>query len=110
MKYFNLCFALVFSAYLLNSQSGPAYPNRCGTEVPTQQWEAEFQKLIHADALNKAKKQPALRTIPVIIHVVHNGVSVGQYPNLSQAQLISQIKVLNDDYAGIGYNNGNYNP
>lgn len=42
--------------------------------------------------------------IPVIIHVVHGGQAVGTYPNLAQGQLNSQIQVLNDDYAGTGFN------
>jgi len=46
--------------------------------------------------------------IPVIIHVIHGGVPVGTYPNLLQGQLNSQIQVLNDDYAGVGYNSTLY--
>jgi hypothetical protein len=46
--------------------------------------------------------------IPVIIHVIHGGQTPGTYPNLAQGQLNSQIQVLNDDYAGVGYNSSTY--
>ena len=36
--------------------------------------------------------------IPVVVHVVHNGESVGTGPNISEAQVQSQIEVLNEDF------------
>lgn len=36
--------------------------------------------------------------IPVIVHVVHDGEAVGTGTNLSQAQINSQIEVLNEDF------------
>ncbi len=36
--------------------------------------------------------------IPVVVHVVHNGESVGSGRNISLAQIQSQIDVLNEDY------------
>lgn len=85
-------------------------PNHCGTEVPTLEWENEFQKLIKARQNENAgnRAQSALFTIPVIIHVIHGGQAVGTYPNLPQAQLVSQIQALNNDFAGAGFNSGNY--
>jgi len=40
----------------------------------------------------------SLITIPVVVHVVHNGQSVGSGANISQAQVESQIDVLNEDF------------
>jgi PKD repeat protein len=37
-------------------------------------------------------------TIPIIVHVVHNGEAVGAGRNLSQAQVQSQIATLNEDF------------
>lgn len=37
-------------------------------------------------------------TIPIIVHVVHNGEAVGTGTNISQAQIQSQIDVLNEDF------------
>ncbi len=91
-------------------QSGNTSKNICGTEVPSQQWETQFQDLVkqvqEAKAANKT--QGIVYTIPVIIHVIHGGQAVGTYPNIAQGQLNSQIQVLNNDYGGIGFNSGNY--
>ncbi|MDX2001727.1 MAG: M43 family zinc metalloprotease [Chitinophagales bacterium] len=37
-------------------------------------------------------------TIPVVVHVIHNGDAVGSNENISQAQVNSQIAVLNRDF------------
>lgn len=37
-------------------------------------------------------------TIPIVVHVVHNGEAVGTGLNISQAQVQSQIDVLNEDF------------
>ena len=36
--------------------------------------------------------------IPVVVHVIHNGEAVGSGTNISDAQILSQIKVLNSDF------------
>ena len=46
-------------------------------------------------------------TIPVIFHIVHSGQSVGTGSNLAQARLVSQLQILNADYAGTGYGSVN---
>ncbi|NBL64645.1 T9SS type A sorting domain-containing protein [Flavobacterium sp. NST-5] len=51
----------------------------------------------------------AVITIPVVVHVIHNGQSVGNTANISDARILSQITVLNEDYRRIqgtpGFNN-----
>ncbi len=37
-------------------------------------------------------------TIPVVVHVIHNGDALGSNENISDAQVRSQITVLNQDY------------
>ncbi|WP_028524285.1 M43 family zinc metalloprotease [Runella limosa] len=37
-------------------------------------------------------------TIPVVVHVIHNGEAVGVGRNISQAQIQSQIETLNEDF------------
>jgi len=88
----------------------------CATEVPTQQWEAQFQQLIteylqqnpaEAKTMSNASMMSGY-SIPVIMHVIHGGQAVGTYPNLAQGQLNSQVTVLDNDFSGIGQNVGNY--
>lgn len=48
-------------------------------------------------------------SIPVVVHVIHNGEALGTARNISQAQVLSQIETLNEDFrrrAGTnGFNN-----
>ncbi|WP_314513943.1 M43 family zinc metalloprotease [Xanthocytophaga agilis] len=37
-------------------------------------------------------------TIPVIVHIIHNGEAVGQGRNISAAQVQAQLAVLNEDF------------
>ncbi|QHT65536.1 PKD domain-containing protein [Rhodocytophaga rosea] len=45
-----------------------------------------------------ARTEAEVITIPIVVHVVHNGESVGQGTNISAAQVQSQIDVLNEDF------------
>lgn len=54
------------------------------------------------------QRASAVRVIPVVVHVIHKGEALGTGSNISDAQVISQITTLNNDYrkkAGTrGYN------
>ena len=77
----------------------------CGFTAPSDESIEWLNKAVEQLTLEKiAGKQMATRTIPVIIPVVHAGEAIGVFPNLSTTQLVSQIKVVIDDYAGKGYN------
>jgi hypothetical protein len=119
----SLFFSVTTTAQNLSKQN-PNYiqgpPQRtCGTEIPSQQWEDLLQKKvaeflaanpeIGAEAKQgSGNSTQAVYTIPVIIHVIHGGQAIGTFPNLAQGQLNSQVTVLNNDFAGVGQNIGNY--
>ncbi len=106
-----LAFSCIFlAAFNMDAQLSSEQPQPfCATPIPDQQWEAEFSKLVvQTKAQQSTNKQQALYTIPVIIHVIHGGQSVGTYPNLANGQLVSQIQSLNYDFGGIGYNSSFY--
>lgn len=44
------------------------------------------------------RKQAAQYEIPVVVHVIHNGEPVGTGTNIPDEQILSQIKVLNEDF------------
>jgi hypothetical protein len=85
--------------------------DRCGTVEYTQKLkaqhfvesEAEFEQWIQqkTNALrsgrNERKQSPPYK-IPVVVHIIHNGEAIGSGTNISDAQILSQIKVLNNDY------------
>jgi hypothetical protein len=47
---------------------------------------------------SSGRKQALLMTIPIVVHVVHNGEPIGSGMNLSKAQIQAQIEVLNEDF------------
>lgn len=58
------------------------------------------QKIVKIKALAASGRAPAapIITIPVIVHVVHNGEAVGAGRNLSLAQVKAQLETLNEDF------------
>lgn len=81
----------------------------CGTKKPSAEWLDWFNKKVEEYKLNSSagKIQQTNYVVPVIVHIIHGGQAVGTYPNISQAQVSSQITVLNQDFAGTGLNSGN---
>lgn len=82
------------------------YPQRANAE--------EFENWL-APKVEAAKQQmesargiDAVVTIPVVVHVIHNGDAVGSNENISDARVLSQITVLNQDFRKMlgtpGYN------
>jgi hypothetical protein len=92
---------------------------RCSTEEVRQfiinnnpsvrtQIEAEEKKI--NDYLNNAQNFSFKRqviTIPVVIHVIHDGDPIGTSENISDAQILSQIEVLNKDYRKLNSDTSN---
>jgi len=74
----------------------------------------EFEEVLQRKIRDIAQRRESgtimagLMTIPIIVHIIHNGEPVGSGMNLSQAQVQSQIQVLNEDFRKMigtpGYN------
>ncbi|WBV61891.1 M43 family zinc metalloprotease [Chryseobacterium camelliae] len=79
------------------------YPDRM-TEAQFENW---IKPLIENSRANKSQNGGII-TIPVVVHVIHAGEAYGVAPNITDAQVQSQITVMNNDYrkaAGTpGYN------
>lgn len=112
----------------LNSQISKKDPNgfvRCSSveyeqalqkRFPNRLKNSDFEKwispLVDEHKRNKASKADKIATIitiPVVVHVIHNGDDLGTGENISDAQVRSQIKVLNEDFRRMmntrGFNN-----
>ncbi|WP_373331157.1 M43 family zinc metalloprotease [Salmonirosea aquatica] len=65
-----------------------------------QQFENVLQnKIREREELQKSSRTTLeTLTIPIIVHIVHNGEGVGQGTNISAAQVQSQIETLNEDF------------
>jgi hypothetical protein len=71
----------------------------CLTPKLNAEYENAFQSfLANQSKFSNIKKTSTIYTIPVVFHVVHNGEGVGAGRNISQAQLNSQITILNEDF------------
>jgi PKD repeat protein len=115
-------FVLFLSAFLMTTQMFAQQLKRCETmqadtlRRATHSTESleDFELWVQAK-IAAYKNSPAylqgsrnVVTIPIIFHVIHNGDNVGSGENLSQAQINSQIAVLNEDFrkasGTLGYN------
>ncbi|GAA4289546.1 M43 family zinc metalloprotease [Aestuariibaculum suncheonense] len=80
-----------------NHQLIRSHPEMMGGD----RFEQSLQKIIafkKAQRLSETKATNAVITIPVVVHVFHNGEDVGVAPNITDAQIASQIAVLNQDF------------
>lgn len=95
------------------SHSGPGHYEKCGHTILEAQQEKDFgifgSKPFFEDWITKkiaeknskpqiAKIQATPRIIPVVVHVIHNGTAIGVEANISEAQILQQIRVLNEDF------------
>ncbi|HEX8529893.1 MAG TPA: zinc metalloprotease, partial [Cytophagales bacterium] len=64
------------------------------------EFESELQQKIRESVARQrsGRTTATIVTIPVVVHVVHNGEQVGQGRNLSAEQVQSQLQVLNEDF------------
>jgi len=103
-----ICISLVRLSY---SQILPsAHPfDKCATAERTRHLRHNHPQLGTQEAFEEWLRQkrmvPSSRqrnnqvyTIPVVVHVVHNGEEVGTGQNISYEQIRSQIDVLNEDF------------
>src|SRR6476660_9848202 len=94
----------VSSEYETSLQAANA--NRASAEA-FEEWIAP--KVAEAKArLLSGRSVNEIITIPVVVHVIHNGDAVGSNENISNARVLSQITVLNQDFRRMmetpGYN------
>ncbi len=99
------------SVFLFLSNKNSFAQDRCGTVEYTQKLKSQNRILENETTFenwlqknkSKTKKTGAFRTqatyqVPVVVHVIHNGEAIGVGKNISEAQILSQIAVLNKDY------------
>jgi len=85
------------------------YPQRGTLSEFEEQLQTKIKEISMRSATGRIESTTI--TIPIIVHVIHNGEAVGSGANISQAQIQSQIAVLNEDYRKkIGTNGYNTNP
>ncbi len=71
-----------------------------GVLQTTEQFEEWLQQkqALRNQRLQTQRQQAGPYQIPVVVHVIHNGETEGTGINISDAQILSQIEVLNKDF------------
>lgn len=72
------------------------HPEYTKHKLQFEKWLNEKQRLRRSDA--RARKTSSHYQIPVVVHIIHNGQAVGTGPNITEAQILSQLRVLNEDF------------
>ncbi|WP_052184234.1 M43 family zinc metalloprotease [Psychroserpens sp. Hel_I_66] len=75
-----------------NAQLLEKNPNMMGSEA--------FERVMNSrvQALGSDYQRGSVLRIPVVVHVIHSGEAIGVGRNISDAQIESQIQVLNEDF------------
>ena len=72
---------------------------KCGAPKMSIQYEEAFQTLLQKKQKFANDRQASVvYNIPVVFHIIHSGETIGTLYNISEAQVISQITTLNEDY------------
>ena len=56
------------------------------------------QKLNNLSSTERLIDPNAVITIPIVVHVIHNGTAIGAGRNIPTVQITNQIRILNEDY------------
>lgn len=83
------CYADQYNAGLLESN-----PNMMGSDVFKRNIETKIAELEASGQTNRR----VVISIPLVVHVLHNGEPIGSGPNISDAQVLSQVTVMNEDF------------
>ncbi len=108
-----LCFFVVLNAQVPQPIGNFPQHDHCATmyadsalrsKVPSSPSLMDFENWLQGEIVKQGNNpqnqsgRAAIITIPVIVHVVHNGDAVGSNENITAAQVYSQIDVLNQDF------------
>lgn len=102
---FSLITGFIFNAH---AQVNPTQNRGCGTDVLPQQFETWVQSITPPTPHRGYGQNQALSVfnIPVVVHVIHNNEPVNSNGattggNISAAQVMDQINILNKDFNGL---------
>jgi zinc-dependent metalloproteinase lipoprotein len=96
------CVATEYARYL---------QNKSGKETAAQFESWLAPKLAAVKSQRSAQQTNQVVTLPVVVHIIHDGDEVGISENIPDERILSQIQVLNEDFRRIqgtrGYVEGN---
>ena len=72
------------------------YPDYLLRKTQFEEW-IDIKKQLRRN-IPGARQRALPYQIPVVVHIIHNGEAIGTGANISEAQVLSQIRVLNEDF------------
>lgn len=106
--FFLIGFVVLFGTATAQEKCGTTgYHELLKNHSPSKESQPEFeewlQNKIHQKKLQRWAPMSTLSaddslTIPVVVHIIHNGEGIGTGSNISFERVLSQMKVLNDDF------------
>jgi len=77
----------------------------CGSAKMNPAYEVAFQQMMKkSEQFSRVGNSAIIYNIPVIFHIVHNGEPIGASRNITQAQINSQLVILNEDFRKMNSN------
>lgn len=76
---------------------------QCATPNPDHETFLKNEHSVRLFKENASNRNTSIITIPVVVHVMHEGEAIGVGNNISDAQIFSAINNLNEAYAHTGY-------
>ena len=107
---YNRFFSLVFIFSLFTNIILSQEPVRCGTDEihefnlqNDEEYKRSYENLLQSlqsQTNTQVANEEDVYTIPVVVHILHDGEQIGEGSNLSDNDIIEAISSLNDDFAG----------
>lgn len=85
-------------------------PNNSEIEIQFENWISTQKVAPKTKSFRTEGTTAATYVIPVVFHIIHNGEPIGTGTNISDAQIISQINVLNKDFQRLNSDAGQTPP
>ena len=107
-----LSFVVWFVSFAQNPMGLPP----CGTDLVHEDLSATsspylanralFDSVWHQGSALASSDSMEIYTIPLVVHVIHRGSPIGVEENISDAQILSAIHALNEDFRRVAGSNG----
>lgn len=106
MRY-SILFPLFFVAFVSSNQGWSQSDEPCGSDgihalelTQSEPYARSFEAVREAmeRMRNESQRVMEVHTLPVVVHVIHRGSPIGEDENISDAQIISAIDGMNEDF------------
>ena len=100
LRIISLSLIIFFGPILLSAQAPHCHAdeilqNHLDEKSLSIELEAYLEKLKN---VSPTRDGGVVHTIPVVVHILHSGESIGSGSNLSETKILEQLKILNDDF------------